>query len=229
MRLDKFIGNSSDWSRTQIQRAIKRGEVTVNGELARLARQTVATGDRVTLQGKPIAPPAPRYLMLYKPEGVLCARTDSSQPCVLDLLDLDHKSGLQVVGRLDKDTTGLLLLTDDGQWNHRITSPNHHCPKIYRVTTTEPIAPDAAEKLRAGVKLRSEKHPCLPAELQLLDSHSALITLHEGRYHQVKRLFAALGNHVHSLHRQAIGTIELDATLNPGDWRRLRPEEVASI
>lgn len=229
MRLDKFIGNSTDWSRSQIQRALKRGEIQVNGVTARRAAQSVSEQDQVTLDGTPVATPAPRYLMLHKPEGVVCARTDSDQPCAMDLITSNHKQGLQIVGRLDKDTTGLLLLTDDGQWNHRITAPNRRCPKTYRVTTAETFAPDTAERLAAGLHLRNEKHPTLPAQFEALDSHSALVTVCEGRYHQVKRMFAALGNRVVGLHRHSVGGIALDPQLAPGDWRPLTDEEVASV
>jgi 16S rRNA pseudouridine516 synthase len=229
MRLDKFIGHSSDLSRSQIHRAIKRGDVSVNGTVAHLPRQHVAEQDQVTLQGRPITVPGHRYLMMYKPAGVLCARTDASQPCVLDLITTSHKSGLQIVGRLDKDTTGLLLLTDDGQWNHRISSPRHNCPKVYRVTTADPIPQDAAARLAAGMHLRGEKHACRPAHLQAVDSHTALLEIQEGRYHQVKRLFGALGNRVVSLHRQSIGAVGLDPTLAPGQWRPLTPHEIASL
>ncbi|MDQ2075510.1 pseudouridine synthase [Marinimicrobium sp. ABcell2] len=229
MRLDKFIGHSSDLSRSQIHIAIRRGEVLVNGVVAKLPREHIDQQDQVTLQGRLLAAPGKRYLMLHKPSDVLCARTDANQPCVLDLIDSDHKSGLQIVGRLDKDTTGLLLLTDDGQWNHRITSPRHRCSKVYRVTTAEPISEGAVEQLAAGMHLRGDKHPCLPAHLQILDSHTALLDIQEGRYHQVKRLFGALGNRVVTLHRQSIGAIELDPALAPGQWRHLTADEIASV
>lgn len=229
MRLDKFIGNSTDWSRSQIQRALKRGEIQVNGVIARRTAQSVSEQDRVTLDGIPVSTPAPRYLMLHKPEGVVCATTDSDQPCVLDLITSNHKQGLQIVGRLDKDTTGLVLLTDDGQWNHRITAPNRRCPKTYKVIVAEAFAADTAERLAAGLLLRNEKHPTLPAQFEALDSHTALVTVYEGRYHQVKRMFAALGNRVIGLHRQSVGGIELDPQLAPGDWRPLAAEEVASV
>lgn len=229
MRLDKFIGNSTDWSRSQIQRALKRGEIQVNGVTARRAAQSVSAQDKVTLDGTPVATPAPRYLMLYKPDGVVCARIDSDQPCVMDLITSNHKQGLQIVGRLDKDTTGLLLLTDDGQWNHRITAPNRRCPKTYRVTAAEAFAPDTAERLAAGLQLRNEKRPTLPARFEALNSHTALVTVYEGRYHQVKRMIAALNNRVVDLHRQSVGGIELDPHLAPGEWRPLTAEEVASV
>lgn len=229
MRLDKFIGNSTDWSRSQIQRALKRGEIHVNGVTARRAAQSVSAQDKVTLNGTPVATPAPRYLMLHKPDGVVCARTDSDQPCAMDLITSNHKQGLQIVGRLDKDTTGLLLLTDDGQWNHRITAPNRRCPKTYRVTAAEAFAPDTAERLAAGLQLRNEKRPTLPARFEALNSHTALVTVYEGRYHQVKRMIAALNNRVVDLHRQSVGGIELDPHLAPGEWRPLTAEEVASV
>lgn len=229
MRLDKFIGHASELSRRDIHRAIKRGEVMVNGTAARSPSLSLGAQDHVTLQGHPLAAPALRYLMLHKPAGVLSARTDAHQPCALDLIDTPRKDALQIVGRLDKDTTGLLLLTDDGQWNHRITSPRHECPKVYRVSTAEPIGAHYREQLAAGLQLRGEPKPSRPAKLQVLDTHTALLEIYEGRYHQVKRLFGALGNRVVNLHRQSIGPVELDSTLAPGQWRPLTPCEIESL
>lgn len=229
MRLDKFIGHASELSRRDIHRAIKRGEVMVNGAVARAPDLSLNTQDQVTLQGRPVAAPAPRYLMLHKPAGVLSARTDAHQPCVLDLVDTPRKDTLQIVGRLDKDTTGLLLLTDDGQWNHRITSPRNACPKVYRVITAEPIAPETAERFAEGILLKNDSKPTHPATLELLGERRAQITLQEGRYHQVKRMFAATGNRVIELHRVAVGGIVLDSQLAPGDFRYLTDEEVIHV
>jgi 16S rRNA pseudouridine516 synthase len=229
VRLDKFIGHSSDLSRAQIQRAIRRGAVTVNGEPARKASEHIAVEDCVRLDGEVIAPPATRYLMLHKPAGYLCANDDGQHPTVLDLIELPNRYSLQIVGRLDLDTTGLLLLTDDGKWNHRITSPRSECTKTYRVTTADPINKQAAEHFRAGILLQGEKHPTRPAELEQLGDCEALLTIHEGKYHQVKRMFAAEGNRVVGLHREQIGPLQLDAGLAPGEYRFLSTEEVASF
>lgn len=229
MRLDKFIGHTSELSRRDIHRAIKRGEVLVNGTAARSPSLSVSAQDQVTLHGHPLAAPAHRYLMLYKPAGVLSARTDAHQPCVLDLIDIPRKDTLQIVGRLDKDTTGLLLLTDDGQWNHRITSPRSTCAKVYEVTTAEPISLEAAELFSEGILLKNDSKPTRPAKLELLGERRARVTLQEGRYHQVKRMFAATGNRVTELHRAAVGGIVLDPQLAPGELRHLTAEEVNCV
>ena len=134
---------------------------------------------------------------------------------------------LQVVGRLDLDTTGLVLITDDGQWSHRITSPRHECAKTYRVWLADPIAPGTAELFAEVVLLRSEKEKTRPAQLEILGECEARLTIHEGKYHQVKRMFAAVGNKVIGLHREQIGALALDEALEPGEYRELSAAEVA--
>ncbi len=229
MRLDKFIGHTSDLSRRDIHRAIKRGEVMINGAAAPSPSLSVSAQDQITLQGRPLAAPTLRYFMLHKPAGVLSARTDAHQPCVLDLIDTPRKDTLQIVGRLDKDTTGLLLLTDDGQWNHRITSPRSACAKVYEVATADVITADAVERFAKGILLKNDSTPTRPATLELLGERRARVTLQEGRYHQVKRMFAATGNRVTELHRTGIGNIVLDPQLSPGDFRPLTAEEIAHV
>ncbi len=129
------------------------------------------------------------------------------------------------------DTTGLVLITDDGQWSHRITSPKHKCDKTYRVWLADPVQADYAEKLANGIELRNEREMTLPAQMELVnaDENEVLLTIHEGKYHQVKRMFAALGNKVVGLHRERVGDIVLDEALEPGEYRYLTEEEVASI
>jgi 16S rRNA pseudouridine516 synthase len=142
----------------------------------------------------------------------------------------EHRNDeLQIAGRLDIDTTGLLLITDDGKWNHRLTSPRSDCAKIYTVGLAEPIGTDYKKKLAAGVLLDGEKHRCLPASMEQIDDYHLTLRIAEGKYHQVKRMFAALGNHVVSLHRFQVGDIVLDTDLEPGDYRPLTDLEVASI
>jgi len=136
---------------------------------------------------------------------------------------------LHAAGRLDIDTTGLVLLTDDGQWSHRITSPRHHCEKTYRVTLESPISDDTAAQFTAGVQLHNEKSLTKPAQLEVITPTDVRLTLSEGRYHQVKRMFAAVGNRVIELHRERIGDIVLDEDLEPGEYRALTEDEIASI
>ena len=229
MRLDKYISNGTDLSRTQVKRLAKSGAISVNGELCRNSAQKISDTDRVELNGKDLSPPQPRYFMLNKPEGYICATHDGEHPTVLDLLDEPRCSELQIAGRLDIDTTGLVLITDDGQWNHAITAPNRQCPKLYQVTTARSIAPESQDIFSAGLWLEGEKTITEPAKLNIVFDNEAELTLHEGRYHQVKRMFAATGNHVESLHRASIGKITLDHSLALGEYRLLSKAEIESV
>lgn len=229
MRLDKFISQATHLSRRQVHILIKRGAVTVNDNDANSAALHIKAEDVITLDGKPVNAPQPQYIMLNKPAGYVCANSDSEHPIVLDLFDTPNKIHLQIVGRLDVDTTGLVLLTDDGRWNHCITSPKSDCNKTYRLTTAEPIAPSVIARFAEGILLHGEAKLTLPAQLELLGKFEARLTLHEGKYHQVKRMFAATGNRVVSLHRESIGKIVLDHTLRTGQHRPLTPTEVASV
>ena len=167
--------------------------------------------------------------MLNKPEGYVCSTDDPDHPTVLYFLDEPVAHKLHAAGRLDIDTTGLVLMTDDGQWSHRITSPRHHCEKTYRVTLESPVSDDTAEQFAKGVQLHNEKDLTKPAVLEILTPTDVRLTISEGRYHQVKRMFAAVGNHVVGLHRERIGAIELDPDLAPGEYRPLTEEEIASV
>ena len=229
MRLDKFLSQNSDSSRSLIQQAIKAGRVCVNDIIAKKGDQKLQGDEIITLDGKLVEAFKTRYLMLYKPLGYVCANSDSDYPVVVDLIRMPRWQELQIVGRLDIDTTGLVLLTDDGQWNHRITSPRHECNKVYRVTTANPISAETAELFAAGVQLHGEKAPTRPAQLELISTHEARLKIHEGKYHQVKRMFAAAGNLVVALHRESIGKIQLDPSLAPGEYRALTPEEIMSV
>jgi len=229
MRLDKFIGNNTELSRTQIHIAIKQGLILVNEIAVSKTNARINDDDKVIFDGQLIEARKARYLMLHKPAGYVSANTDSEHPTVLDLIDVPFKSELQIVGRLDADTTGLLLLTDDGQWNHKVTSPKHMHTKSYIVTTVDPIPSSAKAIFEQGVLLKGESKITLPAELTLIESHKARLSICEGKYHQVKRMFAAIGNHVIALHRERIGEIYLDNNLLPGKCRALTADEIASF
>ncbi len=229
MRLDKFIGNNTELSRTQIHVAIKQGLIFINDNPVVKTNAQIKDGEKVVFDGKLIEERKPRYLMLHKPAGYVSANSDSEHPTVLDLIDLPFKQELQIVGRLDLDTTGLLLLTDDGQWNHKITSPKNLHTKSYLVSTANAIDESAKTLFAEGVLLKGETKPTLAAELTILSSHQARLSICEGKYHQVKRMFAAIGNHVVSLHRERIGAIFLDADLPLGKFRPLTSDEIASF
>ncbi len=230
MRLDKYLSNATDYSRSEIKRLIRAGEVEVNGNTTTSPALHLADDAQVMLSGMPISKPRPRYFMLHKPAGYVSVTKDSEHPTAIDLMvDEPRSEDLQIVGRLDLDATGLLLLTDDGIWNHTVTSPKSDCNKVYRVELAEPVPDNAQKKFQAGVWLNNEKRRTLPAKLEILTSTSARLTIAEGKYHQVKRMFAALGNKVIKLHREQIGNILLDATLQPGEYRALTDDEVESV
>jgi 16S rRNA pseudouridine516 synthase len=228
MRLDKFIGNNTELSRTQIHIAIKQGLISINDQPVSKTNAHINNGDKVICNGQLIEERKLRYLMLHKPTGYVSANSDSEHPTVLDLVDLPFKHELQIVGRLDVDTTGLILLTDDGQWNHKITSPKHMHTKSYLVTTASEISETLKTIFAEGVLLKGETKKTLPAELTILASHHARLCIYEGKYHQVKRMFAAAGNHVVALHRERIGQLYLDKDLPLGQCRALTLDEITS-
>ena len=229
MRLDRFIASVTDLSRSDAKRAIKSGAVRVEGVIASDPQGDVAPTARVELDGRPLRAPVQRYFMLHKPLDYVCAAKDRQHLTVLDLLDEDNVDALHIAGRLDIDTTGLVLLTDDGQWSHRITSPKSDCEKTYWLQTAEPIAAAAVEQFARGLFLHSEKQRLLPAQLDILDDITARLTIREGKYHQVKRMFGAIGNAVTKLHRERIGAVALDPALAPGEYRALTADEIAAL
>ena len=226
MRLDYFIAHAAGVTRSQAKRLIASGAVSVSG-VARPTARLQLDGESVSLDGVPLALPGHRYLMLHKPDGVVCSTDDPGHRTVLDLVPGDQRRDLHSAGRLDLDTTGLVLLTTDGQWSHRITSPNTHCPKRYRVTTAVPLTATALQQLREGVVLHDSATPTRPATAEQLADTELLLTISEGRYHQVKRMLAATGNRVTALHREAIGDLDLDPSLHAGAWRALSDNEIA--
>lgn len=229
VRLDKYITSVTDLSRKQVRLAVKAQQVEVDGELFTDPSRHIDATCEVLLDGVALRRPGHRYIMLHKPAGVICATRDAHQTTVLDLLDLPRLDNLQIAGRLDRDTTGLVLITDDGRWNHRVTSPRRACEKCYQVTTARPLEPGLVADFGKGIVLQPEGRRTRPARLVLVDECHARLYLTEGRYHQVKRMFAAAGNHVEALHRQAIGSLELDPALAPGEYRYLSSEEAGTI
>ncbi|MDX1490387.1 MAG: 16S rRNA pseudouridine(516) synthase RsuA [Pseudohongiellaceae bacterium] len=228
MRLDKFISHASGIPRDSAKRAIRKKEVLVNGEIIRSAAHKVSADDIVHWNSQLLALSGPRYIMLHKPQGYICATEDGQHPTVLDLL-AENPNGLSIAGRLDIDTTGLVLITDDGQWLHRVISPKHKCKKTYIATLEQAVSQDTIEQFAKGILLKGEDKITAPAQLTALTDTQVEVVLSEGRYHQVKRMFAACGNHVLELHRNQIGTITLDETLEEGEYRALTATEVASI
>ncbi len=228
MRLDKYLADQTGSTRSIMKQAIRVGRVKINDELVIKAQTQVKEGDIVSFDGRVIEPPRDLYIMLHKPDGYLCATQDGMHPIVNDLLPA-HMHALFSVGRLDLDTTGLVLLTNDGHWAQRITHPKRGCDKRYHVFLARPHEPSYIEQFENGIMLRSEKEPTLPAKLELINEQEAIVTISEGRYHQVKRMFAAVGNHVEELHRLSIGGLTLDDDLAPGEYRELTADEVAQF
>jgi 16S rRNA pseudouridine516 synthase len=229
MRLDKFVCDCTGLTRSQAGKLIRQGEVSVNGVLCKQPAQQLKETDQVMLDGEPLELTGPRYIMLHKPAGYVCSTDDPDHNTVFTLLDEPALDKLHTVGRLDLDTTGLLLITDDGQWSHKISSPRHHCAKTYRAWLADPVEQTAIALFAEGVMLRGEAQPTKPAQLQIISPTECLLTIHEGRYHQVKRMFAALGNKVLRLHREQVGPLTLDVDLAEGEYRFLHPDEVAAF
>lgn len=229
MRLDKFLCDALGATRKEATKIIKSGDVTVDGVVQKSGAFKVAEDSGVEWQGRELSKPGPRYIMLFKPDGFVCSHEDGFNHTAFMLLDEVKMENLHFAGRLDVDTTGLVLVTDDGQWSHRVTSPKHKCDKTYRVWLADPVQESYQQAFAQGIALKGEKTLTLPAHLEVIDDREVVLTIHEGKYHQVKRMFAALGNKVEALHRERIGAIELDETLEPGEYRYLTQQEIDSV
>ena len=235
-RLDRLLANLGYGSRREVQTLIEGGRIVLDGEAETDPAQRVyVTADlatRMTVSGEPLDPAPGVVLMLNKPLGVTCSQKDTG-PLISSLLPERWRRRdpvLSTVGRLDKETSGLILMTDDGALLHRIIAPKSHVPKRYRVTLARPLDGSEAAALAAGtLMLEGEEKPLLPVAMETLSPTEAYVTLNEGRYHQVRRMFAALGNHVALLHRDRVGALDLPDDLSPGAWRILGPAEIDLI
>jgi 16S rRNA pseudouridine516 synthase len=225
IRLDRLLANLGYASRTEATHMIRNGRVSVDGNVARDPSSRVSPGS-VTLDDEPLDHPDGIFIALHKPADYVCSHDDRDGATVFTLLPrqwLDRTPRPEAVGRLDKDATGLLLITDDHALLHRLTSPKHHVEKVYEVTLDRPADPSLIDVFAAGtLMLRSEADPCLPATLRIFDDRRAELTITEGRYHQVKRMFAACDYKVESLHRTHVGQWSL-ADLESGTWRDVSP------
>lgn len=231
MRLDKFLSKATELSRKDCKKILHAGEVTVNGEVVKDSSLHIdEVGDDIEWAGEPLSVAmGNRYLLLYKPEGFECTLKPKEWPIVTDLIDVPQLGSLRIAGRLDVDTTGALLLSDDGGFLHRVTSPKHHVAKVYELTLAEPMAEAqqafAIKELAKGIMLEDEYDKTKPAELSFSDATHAKLVLTEGKYHQVKRMMGYFGNKVIELHRASIGNITL-AGLEKGESRFLTAEEI---
>ena len=230
MRLDKFLCDNNIGTRSQVKEYIKKGQVTVNDQIIKKPETKVnEETDTVVCQGQPIHYRKYVYYMLNKPEGVVSATNDNTAPTVVSLLTVPEQKDLFPVGRLDKDTTGLLLLTDDGPLGHELLSPKKHVDKVYLAQVEGKVDRSDVAALAEGMVLGDGLH-CLPAGLKPLgDGSTCLVTLREGKYHQVKRMLAARGKPVTALHRLSMGPLRLEENLKPGQWRMLTEKEIGAL
>ncbi|ESQ86901.1 pseudouridine synthase [Asticcacaulis sp. AC460] len=230
MKLIKLLANLGYGSRKEMQRLVRMGAVTDAGGQP-LDDESAIAHDDIRLRGKPLDPAQGMILLLHKPTGFVCSTKDRGR-LVYELLPERfslRKPVISTVGRLDSDTSGLLLMTDDGDFLHKVISPRNHVAKIYEVTTARPIEAGYVAVFAAGeLMLESEKEPLKPAQMEITGDRTARLTLYEGRYHQVRRMFAAVGNHVEALHRAQMGELTLDG-LAPGHWRLLGPDDIAKV
>ena len=223
-------------SRTEMSRLGKAGGIVLDGvELTDVSRRIPVTPDlpsRMVIDGRPLDPPPGVVLMLHKPLGMTCSRKEDGA-LVYDVLPdrwRRRDPALSTIGRLDKQTTGLLLLTDDGDLLHRVISPRRHVAKVYRATLARPLAGTEGDVFAAGgLVLEGEDKPLAPAVLEVLSPTEARLTVTEGRYHMVRRMFAAVGNHVEGLHRERVGGLALPDDLAPGAWRLLDQDQIDRI
>lgn len=235
-RLDRLLANLGYGSRKDVQALVASGKVVLDGKVLKDAGARIAVDaalpERMTIRGVAVDPPAPLVLLMHKPLGVTCSHKEDGEK-IYDLLPRRWRlrdPGLSTVGRLDKDTSGLILITDDGDFLHRVISPKRHVPKTYLATLDRALKGAEGEVFAAGtLMLEGEEKPLLPAQLDVVDGKTARLTITEGRYHQVRRMFAAVGNHVVTLHRERIGGLTLPIDLEPGQYRILPALEAEAV
>ena len=230
MRLDKYLVETNKGSRTQIKDAAKKGRIQVNGVPEKKTERKIdPETDEVTFDGQAVSYRAMEYIMLYKPQGVISATEDKRHRTVIDLLSGENRSDLFPVGRLDIDTEGLLLLTNDGDLTHRLLAPGKHVDKVYFARIEGKLPETAVEQMAAGLTL-TDGTPVMPGKLEILKQWEKgaeiLLTIQEGKFHQVKRMFEALGCQVVFLKRLSMGSLKLDPELKPGEYRPLTEEEL---
>lgn len=229
MRLDKYLSDMGVGTRSELKKSIKSGNVTVDGSVIKDPGFKVTDNSVVYMQGQLIKYEEYVYYMLNKPAGVISASEDPREQTVVDLIDEQKRKDLFPVGRLDRDTVGLLLITNDGELAHRLLSPKHHVDKTYYARLSEEAMEDDVILFREGLVL-PDGLECMPAKLEILDSpYEVLITIREGKFHQIKRMFEGVGNEVLYLKRLRMGPLELDPDLPEGEYRRLTEEEVREL
>ena len=227
MKLSRFLYHHTSHGKNDVRRILAAGRVTVDGKVERDSQSDIGDFTQVTLDDRVLRDTSAVYLMLNKPAGYLSATVDDEHRTVMELIDTPET--LHIAGRLDRASTGLLILTNDGKWSRRLTEPKEGVPKVYEVTTAEPITKETAMRFQQGIYFAYEDLTTQPAELQILSAQRAQITIYEGRYHQIKRMFHAVDNRITSLHRLSMGAIQLDESLTPGQSRNLTQQEIESV
>nr|WP_248371379.1 pseudouridine synthase [Vibrio cyclitrophicus] len=227
MRLDKYLCKSTDLTKPEAVQQIQNGKVSVNSVVVLDESTQVHESNAILFNGDALTLREFRYILMHKPAGTICSNIDEVYPSLFNYIEIEKASELHIAGRLDADTTGLVLITDDGRWSFNITLPSKSCKKVYRVTLSRDIKDDVADKFKVGIQLQGEQKPTRPAELEVITSKEVLLTITEGKFHQVKRMFAAVGNRVVGLHREQIGDVRLD--VEAGQWRYLTEDEVSSF
>ena len=227
MRLDKFVCKSTELTKAEAVQLINEGSLIVDDTIIVNEATQVHENNQVILAGQLLTTRSFRYILMHKPSNTICSNIDEAYPSLFNYLNINKVSELHIAGRLDADTTGLVLVTDDGRWSFNITTPSKQCKKVYRVILSRPIGESVVCKFKNGVNLQGESKLTLPAELVLISPYEVLLTITEGKFHQVKRMFSSVGNRVVSLHREKIGNISLDVEV--GKWRYLTVNEVNSI
>lgn len=227
MRLDKYLCKSTELTKLEAVQQIQNGKVSVNSVVVLDESTQVHESNAILFNGDALTLREFRYILMHKPAGTICSNIDEVYPSLFNYIEIEKASELHIAGRLDADTTGLVLITDDGRWSFNITLPTKSCKKVYRVTLSRDIKDDVADKFKVGIQLQGEQKLTRPAELEVITSKEVLLTITEGKFHQVKRMFAAVGNRVVGLHREQIGDIRLD--VEAGQWRYLTEDEVSSF
>ena len=227
MKLSRFLYHHTSHGKNDVRRILAAGRVKVDGKVERDSQSDIGDFTQVTLDDLVLRDTSAVYLMLNKPAGYLSATVDDEHRTVMELIDTPET--LHIAGRLDRASTGLLILTNDGKWSRRLTEPKEGVPKVYEVTTAEPITAETVMRFQQGIYFAYEDLTTQPAELQILSAQRAQITIYEGRYHQVKRMFHAVGNRITSLHRLSMGAIQLDQSLTAGQYRNLTQQEIESV
>ena len=233
MRLDKYLSDMGAGTRSELKKEIRKGGAAVDGKVVKDPGCSVSPSSHVVFRGAVVEYEEFVYYMLNKPAGIISASEDDREPTVVDLIDEPKRRDLFPVGRLDRDTEGLLLITNDGALSH-LLSPKHHVDKVYYVKVSGILSESDVELFRDGLVL-TDGLECLPADLEILSvsddeyASEALITIREGKFHQVKRMFSSIGAEVSYLKRLSMGPLVLDPDLAPGEYRRLAPDELASL